>query len=389
MPLDVFRTEAMRHLSEILVSIKTKNKVVTRNVNTYKVKGGKKSRIQLTPRGQLHNETIYGCIKQYTVKEEKVNGAFDEQKISTVADKRYRMALSERLKQYGSNAKKAFTGSNSLQKHPLFIDETHTLTVPEKVKTVKFENVYTIRKEVSPDLKIDKVVDAHIRKILETRLKQYGNDPKKAFTNLEENPIWLNEEKGISIKRVTITGVSNVVALHDKHDHNGMPILDKNGNKQPADFVCTGNNHHVAIYRDADGNLQDEIVSFYKATILANQGLPIIDKNKNDGRQLLFTMKQNEYFVFPNEKTGFNPKEIDLLDPKNYNEISKNLFRVQKLSKGTSRDYFFRHHLETTVDDKKELQEITWKRISSLDKLKNIVKVRINHIGQIVSVGEY
>ncbi len=71
------------------------------------------------------------------------------------------------------------------------------------------------------------------------------------------------------------------------------------------------------------------------------------------------------------------------------NEISKNLFRVQKLSKGTSRDYFFRHHLETTVDDKKELQEITWKRISSLDKLKNIVKVRINHIGQIVSVGEY
>lgn len=389
MPLDVFRTEAMRHLSEILVSIKTKNKVVTRNINTYKVKGGKKSRIQLTPRGQLHNETIYGCIKQYTVKEEKVNGAFDEQKISTVADKRYRMALSERLKQYGNNAKKAFTGSNSLQKHPLFIDEMHTLTVPEKVKTVKFENVYTIRKEVSPDLKIDKVVDAHIRKILETRLKQYGNDPKKAFTNLDENPIWLNEEKGISIKRVTITGVSNVVALHDKHDHNGMPILDKNGNKQPADFVCTGNNHHVAIYRDADGNLQDEIVSFYKATILANQGLPIIDKKKNDGWQFLFTMKQNEYFVFPNEKTGFNPKEIDLLDPKNYNEISKNLFRVQKISKTAGRIYMFRHHLETTVDDKKELQEITWKRISSLDKLKNIVKVRINHIGQIVSVGEY
>lgn len=118
-------------------------------------------------------------------------------------------------------------------------------------------------------------------------------------------------------------------------------------------------------------------------------GLPIIAKNKNDGWQFLFTMKQNEYFVFPNEKTGFNPKEIDLLDPKNYNEISKNLFRVQKISKTAGRVYMFRHHLETTVDDKKELQEITWKRINSLDKLKNIVKVRINHIGQIVSVGEY
>ncbi|WP_288056567.1 hypothetical protein [Xylanibacter rodentium] len=49
----------------------------------------------------------------------------------------------------------------------------------------------------------------------------------------------------------------------------------------------------------------------------------------------------------------------------------------------------FRHHLETTVDDKKELQEVTWKRINSLDKLKNVVKVRVDHVGRIVSVGEY
>jgi CRISPR-associated endonuclease Csn1 len=49
----------------------------------------------------------------------------------------------------------------------------------------------------------------------------------------------------------------------------------------------------------------------------------------------------------------------------------------------------FRHHLETNVDDKKELQEITWKRICSLSPLSSIVKVRVNHIGQIVGVGEY
>ena len=47
-------------------------------------------------------------------------------------------------------------------------------------------------------------------------------------------------------------------------------------------------------------------------------------------------MKQNEYFVFPNEKTGFNPMEIDLLDPNNYAVISPNLFRVQKIG---SNDY--------------------------------------------------
>ena len=108
----------------------------------------------------------------------------------------------------------------------------------------------------------------------------------------------------------------------------------------------------------------------------------------------LFTMKQNEYFVFPNEKTGFNPKEIDLKNPENYALISPNLFRVQTMSKvqyGNSvvRDYKFRHHLETTVQDVKELKDITYRQYKSLVFVDGIVKVRINHIGQIVSVGEY
>ena len=97
-------------------------------------------------------------------------------------------------------------------------------------------------------------------------------------------------------------------------------------------------------------------------------------------------MKRNECFVFPNEKTGFNPKEIDLLNPKNYAEISANLFRVQKLA---TKDYFFRHHLETSVENNKSLYDITWKRITSLNKLQGVVKVRVNNIGQIVATGEY
>ena len=60
------------------------------------------------------------------------------------------------------------------------------------------------------------------------------------------------------------------------------------------------------------------------------------------------TMKQNEYFVFPNEKAGFNPKEEDLLNPENYAMISPNLFRVQKFS---YKNYVFRHHLETSIKD--------------------------------------
>ena len=189
-------------------------------------------------------------------------------------------------------------------------------------------------------------------------------------------------------------------------------VLDKDGNSIPVDFVNTGNNHHVAIYRkpvldkkgmhtlDDNGQpiyeLEEHVVSFYEVVARVNQGLPVIDKDyRNDeGWQFLYTMKQNECFVFPNEKTGFDPKEIDLLNPENYAVISPNLFRVQTMSKviyGNScvRDYKFRHHLETSVADVKILKDTIYKQYKSLSFAKAIVKVRLDHLGRIVQVGEY
>jgi CRISPR-associated endonuclease Csn1 len=394
MPLNDFRSEAKKHLENTLISIKAKNKVTTININVTKKSNGVNKKKQLTPRGQLHLETVYGSINQYVTKVEKVGAAFSEDQIQKVANKGFREALMKRLMEFENNPKKAFTGKNSLDKNPIFIDSLHTQKVPEKVKSVSAETIYTIRKDVSPDLKIDKVIDFKVKSILMDRLDDYKGDSKKAFSNLEENPIWLNKEKGIAIKRVTILGISNSVALHDKRDKTGNLMLDKEGNAVPVDFVNTGNNHHVAIYKDVNGNLQEKVVSFFEATERVSQGLFIIDKSFNStlGWEFLFSMKQNEYFVFPNEKTGFNPSDIDLLNLENYHLVSPNLFRVQKLSK---KNYVFNHHLETTAVDgetlknKKLLLNITHRFIQSVPPLKDLVKVRINHIGKIVSVGEY
>lgn len=403
MSLDEFRAEAKKHLNDTLISIKTKNKVVTINLNRTKKKNGINKKQQQTPRGQLHLETVYGSHKQYVVKEEKVNASFDAAKIATVNKPAYRDALLRRLQENGNDSKKAFTGKNSLDKQPVWLDAKQNECVPEKVKTVMLETVYTVRKPIDEKLNVDKVVDARIRKLLQDRIKEYGN-AKSAFANLDENPIWLNKEKGITIKRVSVSGISKAQSLHEKKDKDGNFILDKDSRRIPVDFVNTGNNHHVAIYRkpvldkkgqavfDENGELKFEleevVVSFFDAVTRVNLSQPIIDKDykRSEGWKFLFSMKQNEYFVFPNEKTGFDPKEIDLLNPENYALISPNLFRVQKIA---SKDYVFRHHLETVVADRKELQEITWKRISSLSILNRIIKVRVNHIGQIVMIGEY
>jgi CRISPR-associated endonuclease Csn1 len=62
--LDIFRTESKKQLENTLISFKANNKVVTKNINKFKTKNGIKTKTELTPRGQLHLETVYGSIKQ-------------------------------------------------------------------------------------------------------------------------------------------------------------------------------------------------------------------------------------------------------------------------------------------------------------------------------------
>lgn len=397
-PIDNFRVEAKKHIEGILISFKAKNKVVTVNKNKTKLKGKDNFLIksQLTPRGQLHKETVYGKLNEEVVKLEKVNAKFTKEKILEVTKPSYRVALLKRLTAFENNPKKAFAGKNSLSKNPVFTFDGKK--VPETVKTKSFEDNYTIRKEITPEnfktsKLIQKVIDVSVRKVLEDRLEKHEGNAKKAFSDLNKYPIWLNEEKGISIKRVKISGVKNAENLHVKKDHFGNDILDEDGKKIKSDFVSTGNNHHLAIYMDKEGKLHDNVVSFFEVVARANMKLPIIDKelNKDLGWKLLFSLKQNEMFVFPSG--DFNPKDIDLKDVKNNNLISENLFRVQKFSKvdyGNSsvRDYVFRHHLETELIDKKETKDVTYRVFKSLKGIDEAVKVRINHKGKIVHVGE-
>lgn len=412
LPMPNFRQVAKEHLDGMFISQKAKNKVVTRNKNKTKSAFGDTIKTELTPRGQLHKETIYGKYHFYETKEEKIGTRFNEETILKVTNPEYRDALLKRLQENDNDPKKAFGGKNAPSKKPITINGDDSYVVPETVKIAWLETDYSIRKPITPEnfnneKSLDKVIDKGIRDILIARLKEYG-DAKSAFSDLDKNPIWLNEEKGIAIKRVAISGISNAVSLHTKKDHLGEYILDNENKLIPTSFVSTGNNHHVAIYIDEEGNLQEKVVSFYEAVIRANYNIPIIFKDPTSiidkaielniteevileaippkEWKFLFTMKQNEMFVFPNEETGFNPKEIDLLDPKNKKIISPNLFRVQKIA---TKYYVFRHHLETVLVDQKETIGVTYHRIQSTEGIRNIIKARINHLGYIVGVGEY
>lgn len=239
--------------------------------------------------------------------------------------------------------------------------------------------------------KLKDVVDKGIRDIIERRLKEFAGNEKNAFATP------LRDHQGRVIRSVRCyTGLSAVVPV--RNNENGEPIA----------FVKPGNNHHVAIYIDDKGEWKEHIATLWHAVERKKHGLPVIIGNTSEvwscvtddmsesfvtqlpeqNMQLKFSMQQNDMFVLGMSDDDFN----DALRNCDYATLSKNLYRVQKLA---TKNYVFRYHLETSVDDKYEgvKDEMKSKKIgklfiiSSLGALQklNPKKVRINLLGKIVN----
>ncbi|MEJ7701411.1 MAG: hypothetical protein WKF71_17455 [Pyrinomonadaceae bacterium] len=69
-----------------------------------------------------------------------------KRQFSKVASGRQRAVLLKRLQENNNDPQKAFTGKNSLDKNPIYLDAQNSVLLPDKVKLVWLEDDYTIEK---------------------------------------------------------------------------------------------------------------------------------------------------------------------------------------------------------------------------------------------------
>jgi CRISPR-associated endonuclease Csn1 len=369
--------------SQILVSFKSGKRVASKSVN--RIKKGKqiiKEHKELIPRGFLHKDTVYGRIKQF--EEVALSTRFD--RFDDIVKPQVKELILTHLSKFDNDLKKAFNSKNLA----LFKEQTGF----DKVLVYRHEHV--VRYKLDTNFKaadIAYIVDKGVRSIVQAHLQAHGGNPKTAF--IADLPVWLNQEKGIQIKSVRcFTGYADLQPLH---------VNDKG---QPIDFVVTRNNHHMAVYRDSNGKLQDNTVTFWDAIKRKKAGIPVIvtdpsqlwDQLLNDGFdnqeilealpqpdwQYITSLQQNEMFVL-----GLSQEDLDVaIRSDNRSLISKHLYRLQKMSKKTSGavDIWFRHHLETELDDSAIARDLKkFVNVSSLGML-NSIKVKVDNLGRIKQV---
>ena len=337
--------EVSDNVSRILVSFKAGKKVTTPG-KRYVYRGGKRVLAQeglLIPRGALCEESVYGRIHSLE-KEVPVKKLFE--RVDDIVKPGIRTAVEERLRACDNDVKVACA---SLKKEPLYLDVEKTIPL-EYGTCYKAEYVMRYALSALKPKDVEFIVDEHIRKVVSERLSEYGNDPKKAFAE----PLYADKSKMIPIRAVRCyTGLAQVVPV--KKDSKGNDI----------GFVKPGNNHHIAIYRDAEGTYHESIVTFWDSVERKKYGLPVIirkpgeiwdiliDKNIPEELaaglpapdwQFVMSMQQNEMFVLGMEDDEFR----DAMEVKDYKTLGAHLYRVQSLSRS---DYYYRCQYETQLDN--------------------------------------
>ena len=388
--------EVEEAVSKIAVSFKAGKKVATLNKRVKYVQGKKKvlQRDVITPRGALSQESVYGKIR--TLEEKKpIKYAFENPDL--IFKGYIKRLVEERLDKYDGNAKQAIA---SLKKDPIMIGKNRDV---ELTYATCYKDEYVIKYQLSSFVKmadIDSIVDANIRQRVKMRVAQFGGKVKDALKDLENNPVYADDKCTIPIKSVRcFTGLKPLAVTPVKYDSNGMAM----------GYVKPGNNHHIAIYRDREGNLQEHVTTFWTAVERMKYGVPVVIKSpaevwdsltdRDDLPEAFLStlpdvtwtfvesMQQNEMFII-----GMSDDEYN--DAKRNNDVAalcSHLYRVQKLA---TKNYCFRLHIETTVDDKYDgvKDELLSKKIGklkivqSLDRLiqEKIRKVKIDILGNII-----
>lgn len=377
--------------ANILVSFKAGKKVAVKGTRKIGKRGNKKvvQKEIIIPRGALSEESVYGRIKWI---EEKKPLKYLFENPHLIYKQYIKEIIESILQKNDENVKKSL---DYLKRNPVYLkNDTEKLLEYATCYTEEYVIKYNVDINFN---KTDKVVDKRIREILQNRLNKFGGKSKEAFKDIltedKKTIKWYDDEKlEKPIKSVRcFTGLSAVVPV--KKDENSDDI----------GFVKPGNNHHIAIYSDTEGKKIEHVCTFWHAVERKKYNFPVIIKNTNEiwdkilqlpenalpesfleklppaNLNLDLSMQQNEMFIL-----GIPENEvIEHIEKKNYDKISNNLYRVQKIAET---NYMFRHHLETQIiDDDNSKQSKRFLNIRSIGSLFTIFpyKISISVIGKI------
>jgi|TARA_R110000823_G_scaffold116844_3_gene240029 CRISPR-associated endonuclease Csn1 len=219
--------------------------------------------------------------------------------------------------------------------------QLHKETVFGKRKAPFGEEAFHVRKPIeslTTEKQLEKVVDETIKHLIFKRIHFLGGYVKG---KIPPNTFFEIDENGVSHPQIFLPNKNGnpvpVLKVRMKENIGGAEQLKDDVNQ----WVNPRNNHHVLIYKDARGNLKEDVVTFWTVVERKRKGFPVYQLPP-DGSEIVTTMQINDMFLL-----GIDEGEIDWENP-DTSLLKEHLYRVQKLS---SKFYEFRINTEASIQN--------------------------------------
>ncbi|WP_395063611.1 type II CRISPR RNA-guided endonuclease Cas9 [Flavobacterium sp.] len=203
------------------------------------------------------------------------------------------------------------------------------------------EEAFHVRKAIdslTTEKQLDKVVDESIKKLIFKRINELGGFVKGTIPT---STFFIVDENGVKQPRIFLPNKNGnpvpILKVRMKENIGGAEKLKNNVNQ----WVNPRNNHHVLIYKDEKGNLNEEVVTFWTVVERKSKGFPAYQLPA-DGKEIVTTLHINDMFLL-----GINEDEINWENP-DYDVLKEQLYRVQKLS---SKFYEFRQSSQASIQN--------------------------------------
>ncbi|WP_298157476.1 type II CRISPR RNA-guided endonuclease Cas9 [Flavobacterium sp.] len=219
--------------------------------------------------------------------------------------------------------------------------QLHKETVFGKRTAPFSETAFHIRKPIdnlTTEKQLEKVVDDAIKKLILKRISELGGFIKGT---IPPNTFFIVDTDGVKRPQIFLPNKNGdpvpILKIRTKENIGGAEQLKDAANQ----WVNPRNNHHVLIYKDENGNLNEEVVTFWTVVERKRQKQPVY-RLPGDGKEIVTAMHINDMYLL-----GLREEEINWDNP-DYEVLKEHLYRVQKLS---SKFYEFRLNTQSSIQN--------------------------------------
>jgi CRISPR-associated endonuclease Csn1 len=392
-PWDSFIEDSRRALEECVVSIKNRNRLVTKSVNNYTARNPETGKIESKKqtkgiaygvRGNLHDALPFGETKIH-----KLVSPFEALKFISDCRKIDELGRPDKKEEYIYHSFKQhwqyalimdLIGQNGgdIKKTLAAEKKTPTLRKGQQFKICLIETKYTKRVSLSSlsAAGVDDITNVVLREEIKSHIDLYANgDLKKAFNG--DGVMYFNRNRKIPVSRVSvIQGANQVVG-----ESIGKQQLVRKNSQNEKLHINTAGNLSFAIYEN-ELDLKEgvwptrrvySIRSFYDALQLKLHNESVFIKKEG---YKLFTLAKNDLVYVPEK--GTHPKDVDW---SNKMIIAKRLFNVTKFS--GSQIYFMPNHASDVISSEEFGSQNCLEMFEGSGIKHNCIKVTFDRLGNI------